>query len=34
MIAIAVGAVQVEVGFFVAATLIVLLRLITAARGV
>ena len=29
MIAIAIGAVQVEVGFFVAATLIVLLRLIT-----
>src|SRR5690242_1303086 len=30
MVAIAVGAVQVEVGFFVAATLIVLLRLVTA----
>jgi di/tricarboxylate transporter len=29
MIAIAIGAVQVEVGFFVAATLIVLLRLVT-----
>ena len=29
MIAIAIGVVQVEVGFFVAATLIVLLRLVT-----
>jgi di/tricarboxylate transporter len=33
MVAIAVGVVQVEVGFFVAATLIVLLRLITARQA-